>query len=326
MVSVIIPVYNGRNYLPDIVKCLQKQTCKDMEIIIVNDGSTDNSYELAAKLAETDDRIKVLTQPNRGPGAARNTGLQAATGEYIPFVDADDRLPEDYIQVLATAIADSDCCICGLEITDNRDKNISVSAYEGRYTTAQFMQLALKGDVSPVIAFSGPVNRLWRADVIKNNGVCFDTSYRYGEDTVFNLTVLHHCTQVTVTDKTAYIAVEYPSSLSRSFSPDRFNAYQAIREKLYSITAADDSVKINIAQYLTDNFLARAGEILALSVSKKEKTVLLKALASSGIVTGKEIITARGSSKPWKLLATAVNAHSGMLVYVWFVLLPKMKA
>ncbi|MBR4035962.1 MAG: glycosyltransferase family 2 protein [Oscillospiraceae bacterium] len=326
MVSVIIPVYNGRNYLPDIVKCLQKQTCKDMEIIIVNDGSTDNSYELAVKLAETDDRIKVLTQPNRGPGAARNTGLQAATGEYITFVDADDRLPEDYIQALVTAIADSDCCICGLEITDNRDKNISVSACEGRYTTAQFMQLALKGDVSPVIAFSGPVNRLWRADVIKNNGVCFDTSYRYGEDTVFNLTVLHHCTQVTVTDKTSYIAVEYPSSLSRSFSPDRFNAYKAIREKLYSITAADDSVKINIAQYLTDNFLARAGEILALSVSKKEKTVLLKALASSGIVTGKEIITARGSSKPWKLLATAVNAHSGMLVYVWFVLLPKMKA
>ena len=116
MVSVIIPVYNGRNYLPDIVKCLQKQTCKDMEIIIVNDGSTDNSYELAVKLAETDDRIKVLTQPNRGPGAARNTGLQAATGEYITFVDADDRLPEDYIQALVTAIADSDCCICGLAI------------------------------------------------------------------------------------------------------------------------------------------------------------------------------------------------------------------
>jgi len=325
MVSVIIPVYNGRNYLAYIVKCLQKQNCEDMEIIIVDDGSTDNSYELAVHLAKADRRIKVLTQANSGPGAARNTGLYAATGEYITFVDVDDRLPENYVQALVTAIADSDCCICGLEITDNMDKYVSVSAAEGRYTTAQFMQMALKGDISPLIAFSGPVNRLWRADIIKNNGICFDTSYRYGEDTAFNLTALHHCRQVTVTDKTSYVAVEYSSSLSRSFSLDRFNAYKSIREKIYSITATDDSIKINIAQYLTDNFLARAGEILALSISKKEKTALLTALASSGIVTGKEIITARGSSKPWKLLATAVNAHSGLLVYVWFVMLPKMK-
>lgn len=326
MVSVIIPVFNGREFIDKIMKCLKNQTYNNLEIIIVDDGSTDKSLDIIRKYAADDNRIKVLSQANMGPGAARNAGLKIAAGEYVAFVDADDYIPDDYIQVLVSEIKDNDCCVCGLTITNNAEKTITVSAQGKVYPTTLFIEEALKGGISPVIAYSGPVNRLWRRQVIEGNHIEFNTDYRYGEDTVFNLDVLTHCKKVAVTDKTAYIAVEYSGSLSRSYSVDRFNAYKDIRSRLYTIAAdADETIKVNIAQYLTDNFLARAGEILALTISKKEKTVLLKALAGCGMVNGKEIKTARGKANRWKMLAAAINMKSGMLVYLWFVLLPRLK-
>lgn len=89
-VSVIIPVYNGDKYLTQCIDTILVQTLKDIEVIIIDDGSTDGSLEIAKKYAEIDKRVKVLTQENRGAGAARNYGLKYATGRYVSFLDADD--------------------------------------------------------------------------------------------------------------------------------------------------------------------------------------------------------------------------------------------
>ena len=88
-ISVIIPVYNVEKYLAECLTSVVNQTFKDIEIICVNDGSTDNSPKILKEFAQKDSRIKIINQENQGLSAARNTGLDVATGEYVSFIDSD---------------------------------------------------------------------------------------------------------------------------------------------------------------------------------------------------------------------------------------------
>ncbi len=98
LVSVIIPCYNQAAFLPDAINSLKSQTIEDWECIIVNDGSTDNTAEVAEKLAQTDTRIRVINQENKGLSGARNAGLKAANSELLQFLDADDMLEKDKLR------------------------------------------------------------------------------------------------------------------------------------------------------------------------------------------------------------------------------------
>ncbi len=106
-VSVILPCYNGARYLSECLESVLAQTMTDLEVIVIDDGSKDKSAEIAEKYARADSRIQVLKQENRGVSAARNVGLDHASGEWVTFVDCDDRLPPDALEVLlASASAD----------------------------------------------------------------------------------------------------------------------------------------------------------------------------------------------------------------------------
>lgn len=109
-VSVIIPAYNCAAYFADALRSVQSQSCTDLEIIVVDDGSTDNTLKIARQFAAGDARIHVITQPNGGkPGATRNAGLRIATGEFVAFLDGDDiYLPEKIARQLAVLRAHSD--------------------------------------------------------------------------------------------------------------------------------------------------------------------------------------------------------------------------
>ena len=98
-VSVIIPVYNTAPYLHEALSSITRQTLQELEIIIVNDGSTDGSGEIIREVAETDGRIKVFEQENQGQSVARNVGLEQATGEYIYFMDSDDLLSLNALEI-----------------------------------------------------------------------------------------------------------------------------------------------------------------------------------------------------------------------------------
>lgn len=98
--SVIIPVYNVENYLRDCLNSVVNQTLKDIEIICINDGSTDKSREILQEFADKDSRIKIIDQENKGQAAARNVGIKEAKGEFIGFVDSDDWLAADFYEKL----------------------------------------------------------------------------------------------------------------------------------------------------------------------------------------------------------------------------------
>ena len=99
-ISVVIPVYNTQNYLNECIDSVLNQSFKDFEIICINDGSTDNSLSILSDYEVSDERIKVISQQNRGLGASRNEGLKLAQGEYVLFLDSDDYLTPDALEKL----------------------------------------------------------------------------------------------------------------------------------------------------------------------------------------------------------------------------------
>ena len=101
MLSIIVPVYNAENYLHNSLDCILKQTYRDFEVVLVNDGLTDNSGQICDVFAQRDSRVHVIHQKNAGAGAACNAGIKTAKGEYIVFVDSDDMIEPDYMELLS---------------------------------------------------------------------------------------------------------------------------------------------------------------------------------------------------------------------------------
>ena len=112
MVSVIVPVYNVELYLVDCLESICKQSYRNLEIIVVNDGSIDNSLHICYEFARKDSRIQVIDKPNGGLSDARNSGLTVCKGEYICFIDSDDVIHKDFVSILFNSIADGDICMC----------------------------------------------------------------------------------------------------------------------------------------------------------------------------------------------------------------------
>ena len=198
----------------------------------------------------------------------------------------------------------------------------------GEYTCGQFISASLIGDISPLVGFTGPVARMFRRNLITENDIRFNTSYRYGEDTVFNLQYLACCKKIVSTNSTYYHVNQQEISLSNSTNLDKYNAYKDIKKEMKNLLLINNlentSVVKNSSMYFVDNFFARAGEILNVNNSRNWKEEHLTALLASGIVDKADITQARGNSLPWKLLKMIIGIKSGKALLWWFILAPKM--
>ena len=114
LVSIIIPVYKVEKYLPNCIESILRQTFKDFELILVDDGSPDNCGEICEEYAQKDSRIKVVHQPNGGLSAARNSGIDIAKGDYLTFIDSDDFVFPHYLEILVKLCQenDADMSVC----------------------------------------------------------------------------------------------------------------------------------------------------------------------------------------------------------------------
>ena len=122
MISVIVPVYNVEEYLEECLKSIQKQTYSDIEVILVNDGSTDRSKEICERYCEKDSRFKLVNQENKGLSGARNRGMLESKGEFISFVDSDDVLKEDMLEQLMKQMTSEDIDIVECWYTNEKQE------------------------------------------------------------------------------------------------------------------------------------------------------------------------------------------------------------
>ena len=185
LVSVIIPVYNKKDYLKRSVYSIINQDYSALEIIIIDDGSTDGSSNLCDHFGMIDNRIRVVHSENRGVSSARNTGINLAKGFYIAFFDADDEAESNWISKLVNNIEEKSAqlSICSVQKEDMEGNKISVHGFDDDkvYKLNQFHELLDKE------FFSALWDKLYVASVIKENFLKFDEKTSIWEDLLFNL-------------------------------------------------------------------------------------------------------------------------------------------
>ena len=221
LISVIIPVYNVEKYLKRCVDSIVAQTYKNLEIILVDDGSLDACPKICDNYAEKDKRITVIHKQNGGLSDARNFGIKAAKGQFIAFVDSDDSVKPTYIEVLYDAIINdhSDISICG-NIDIYRDTTIERHPKNRKvYTNIDSIKEVFYDRDIDTCA----VSKLFKIELFRNR--LFPTGKVF-EDTWLIPRLLSDCKKVSVIPKSLYYHYINPNSIvTKEFSPDRMDLY-----------------------------------------------------------------------------------------------------
>lgn len=199
LVSIIVPVYNAEKLLKRAVERFLAQDYKNIEVLLIDDGSTDGSAEIGRGYAKKDSRVRVFSQENQGAAGARNTGIELAEGEFFYFPDADDELRSDAIRKLVDAMdADTDLVICGYDWINGKGSVVSEKTYEparfeGEYIRTHYDEFSERE--LPYGIYGAMWNKLYRADIIRKNSITVP-KLRRSEDEIFNMEYLTYVRSV----------------------------------------------------------------------------------------------------------------------------------
>ena len=200
MVSVIIPVYNGAAMIAQCLHSVLTQSYTDLEIIVVDDGSTDETYSICESIAHIDNRIHLLTQQNAGVSAARNNGIAHASGEYISFVDADDYLSQKSIELMVAAMSAETDLVIGSYTAFRKGFSQKIIRKPQRFSSQALRE--------QFITFDGALDTVWgklyKNEIIRQHSLCFDKQMPYAEDHVFNLQYCKRAQHATIISDLVY--------------------------------------------------------------------------------------------------------------------------
>lgn len=245
-ISIIVPVYNAELYLDRCISSLVNQKYKNVEIILVNDGSTDNSLSICERWKHQDCRIVVISIKNRGSATARNFGIAKSTGAFIAFVDADDYIKENmYIDLYEKMIKEKADIVCCTDIYQEEDgKVISISYCKneiiyGKEALLLFFEFGIPG---------GACTKLFRAALIKHNNIKFDNDIVHGEDFLFVCKCLSYCKITVLINMPYYHYLKHAESICNTKRTDFDKAYltniMAV-ERVYPFICHSDNKTLN---------------------------------------------------------------------------------
>jgi len=216
-ISVIIPAYNVEKYIEKCLQSVLSQTYKELEVIVVNDGSTDDTGDIITKYSY-DPRLIFIDQKNQGVTTARNNGINAATGELISFVDSDDWLESDKYEKMYTVMIESkaDMAVCDHNLIDKDRIAYKYSGMQDEVVDIIAPDYFLKYCCCPK-----PNNYLWtrlyKADIIRKSGLRFE-KFTHGEDTLFNFKLLPHIKRIANISEGLYNYLQRESSNVQSIA------------------------------------------------------------------------------------------------------------
>lgn len=242
LVSIIVPVYNSSKYLDECINSIISQSFTDFEVLLVDDGSTDNSYEICNNYSSHDTRIKLYYKGNGGVSSARNFAINKVKGTYITFIDSDDFIKESCLKNMVDNINDNvDLIQSGLIFFDNTTRHILRSEILPEHNMLSRSIPSECFIIATLPLITSPVSKLYRASIIKDNNIFFNESLSYGEDRDFNLRYIQNIRTAKSISDCGYL---YRKEISNSLSCD--NDYI----KLLDI---DLTYWINLQRFFTDN-------------------------------------------------------------------------
>lgn len=273
LVSIIVPVYNTEKFLNRCIESLINQTYKNIEIILVNDGSTDNSGEICDKYAKQDSRVKVFHKANEGVSVARNYGISKSNGDWIQFVDSDDYLDSVAIEELLNCIAENAVNTCIYSMAFEKNGSCSfLQVEDGCFLVEEVLK-------SPYInSICSPCNKFYNAKIIKSNNVEFEKGIKFGEDFIFNSKYFQFVNKVVVKDKAYY---HYDCGVDNSGVKKFYNDYDVyilkMEESLKTLlnNFSLENKKEIALKFIGDRWEYAFTACYSLSASVKEKSSVL---------------------------------------------------
>lgn len=276
MISVIVPVYNVENKISKCLDCLVNQTYDNIEILLIDDGSIDNSRAICDKYAERDKRIRVIHKQNGGVSSARNMGMDESSGKYLMFVDSDDYMEKNTCEVMINAI-------------EKYGVDLIVSSYNTIYNGSVMKHIcpekvydsveALKNDFRLIYLdcfLNSPWNKLFKREYIKNK---FDENMKYFEDYYFVLDYMDNIKSLATIETPLYFYVEDTgNSLTKIFGEDTFSVFPKIynRQKEFCHKYFGFDFDNELKSSLLYGFYNTAQKLVYSSNSKEYKINMIK--------------------------------------------------
>ncbi|CAM2819883.1 glycosyltransferase family 2 protein [Hathewaya histolytica] len=220
-ISIVVAAYNVETYIERCLMSLKNQTFKEIEVIVINDGSTDNTLAIAKNFEKDDRRFRVISQKNLGLSSARNLGIKNARGKYIAFMDADDFADYKMYELLYREIekGKSDLAICSFYKVWERKNSGEIESKKIKLNTN-----ILRGDIVQNFlckhyeAFVVAWNKLYKLKIIKNNNIYFKNK-AFFEDLGFMPRYLYYCNSITWIEDQLYYYVQREGSITQSYNP-----------------------------------------------------------------------------------------------------------
>ena len=313
-VSVIIPVYNAEKFLEETLVCLKKQTLRELEVILVDDGSVDKSKEICNRFVASDSVFKYYYQNNSGASAARNHGIRKASGEYICFMDADDLCEETWMESLYNVISNSSARIAmlGWKVIDENNNVIDVIQHKDCLLDVE--------DAVPILtSLGGSVwNKVFERNLIvsdmKTDGILFDEKQKYSEDILFCIEALCKAKKIQISSKCGYIYRNRNGSMSHQTGMRQVVRYEDMlcgQEKMVKLIEKNIPTGISDAHrfYCSSNFYA----MLDLYMTGIRDKCIYKKYATT-------ILNDKYSTIKLRIMARIILILPGAIFIPWIVL------
>ena len=237
--SIVVPVYNAERYLEDCILSILNQSYKNIEIILINDGSTDNSENICSGLVKKYKNVKLISTENKGVSHARNIGMKNATGKYLAFVDSDDKVEKNIYVNMIKDMKINSMPIIGYKYVDEDNKILGEKKpydFDGIFKKQDFFIFCEN------FIMNSPVNKIFYLDIIKSHGLKFDEKLSLGEDLIFILSYIKYIDLFTIINETPYrYLTSNIDSLSQKYRPDLLNIQIKIIESTYK-TFIDNNI------------------------------------------------------------------------------------
>lgn len=220
-VSIVVPVYNSEKYIQECIDSIINQEYSNWELILVDDGSLDNSLEICKKNSGQDSRIVVVSQKNMGSIFARQTGTEIASGKLITYVDSDDYVDSDYIQNLVTGLGEKDLAVAGLILKNKKIQcGIEAGKYELGLKSPVIRKLMYADDNISVGMLTSMCGKIYKTEIAKQIFKKLDMTIYYGEDAEFVFKYIISCKSVSILDYCGYHYRENNDSITHSTHDD----------------------------------------------------------------------------------------------------------
>lgn len=248
--SIIVPIYNAERYLFECLNSISSQEYYDYEVLLIDDGSTDNSKEIAAAFIKNNCRFKYVYQENCGVSAARNRGLKLALGKYIVFVDSDDICDPYYLSELISVIDKQYDFVAAGYIYSEKKSN----TYDERipYILGEITQSqAINSVINDYAVYSFPWNKIYKKSIIDEFQIQFDESISYGEDLLFVLNYVTRCKSYMIISNCGYNYQSHGGNVTGSFS------VKGLKNRLTFLIAIEKGQEVLSGEFQTEKKLLR---------------------------------------------------------------------